>query len=153
MIQPLRIAHGRIFLVLAAMLPTLIAVGLSARRDRIANWKVTIPSPSLAASTNSAAVVWQNDILTTQVYLQSAQANFVTLRLKPSRELSDPDLLLYWAEQDIPKSADLSHARLLGSFAEGKSFSVPRGQQAGFLVLYSLAHQVIVDKAKVEGLP
>ena len=153
MIQPLRIAHGRIFLVLAPILTMLIVAGLSARRDRIASWRVTIPSPTPPASTNSASVVWQNGILTTQVYLQSAQANSVTLRLKPSRELSDPDLLLYWAEQDIPKSADLSHARLLGSFAEGKAFSVPRGQQAGFLVLYSLAHQAIVDTAKVEGLP
>jgi hypothetical protein len=76
-----------------------------------------------------------------------------TLILKPSRDLSDPDLLLYWVDHDVSVAADLSDARLLGSVSAGKSFSLPNDKQHGVLILYSLAHMAIVDKANVEGLP
>jgi len=72
--------------------------------------------------------------------------------MNPVREISDPDLLVYWAQDDTAEQ-DLSHARLLGSFSANKPFLLPAPQQGGLLILYSFAHQVIVDKAKIKGLP
>ena len=102
---------------------------------------------------DSGSIFWKNARMTAQVYPDSANPDSVSLLVNPSREISDPDLLIYWAGHDVSKQADLSDARLLGSFTAGKSISLSRTQQSGFLVIYSLAHRVVVDTAKIERSP
>ncbi len=152
MIQPLRTAHHSIFLVLAALLPTIIAAGLSSRRAHIANGMPPIPS-LLAVPADSGSIFWKNARMTAQVYPDSANPDSVRLLLNPSGEISDTDLLIYGAGHDVSNEAELSDARLLGSFSAGKSISLSRGQQGGFLVIYSFAHRVVVDTAKIERAP
>jgi len=152
MIQPLRTAHRSIFLALAALLPTLIAAGVSSRRARIANGMPPMPSLS-AVLADSGSIFWNNTRMAAQVYPDSANPDSARLLVNPSGEVRDPDLLIYGAGHDVSKEADLSDAHLLGSLSAGKSISVSRAQQGRFLVMYSLAHRVVVDTAKIERSP
>ena len=148
MIQPLRTAHRRIFMVLAVLLPAIIAGGLS-ERHTLVSAKVSSTfqgAPGLSA----ASAVWQKNTATTEFSSNPTNPESVRLVLKPVQELRDPDLLLYWTAE--AGSSDLSQARLLGTFAGGRVYSLTREQHRGYLILYSLAHRAIVDQAKIEGL-
>ena len=148
MIQPLRIAHRRIFMVLAILLPAIIAGGLSERHILVsAKASSTFQD---AAHLSAASAVWQKNTATTEFFSNSSP-DTVRLVLRPVQELHDPDLLLYWTAE--AGSSDLSQARLLGTFAGGRVYSLTREEYRGGLVLYSLAHSAIVDRAKIEGLP
>ncbi len=149
MIQPLRTAHRRIFIVLAVLLPAIIVVGLS---DRHALVRANGPSISQRATRLSAAsAVWEKNTVTTEFSSDPSNPDTVILFLKPGRELRDPDLLLYWtADAGAP---DLSHAQLLGALVGDRAYSLAREQHRGYLILYSLAHNAIVDGAKIERLP
>jgi len=148
MIQPLRTAHRRIFIVLAVLLPAIILVGLS---DRHALVRASGPSTSLRATRLSAAsAVWEKNTVTTEFSSDASNRDTVQLFLKPVRQLRDPDLLLYWTAE--ARAPDLSHARLLGALVGDRAYSLTRAEHRGYLILYSLAHNAIVDRAKIERL-
>jgi hypothetical protein len=149
MIQTLRTAHRRIFMVLAVLLPAIIAAGLSERHALVrAKASSTFQS---ATRLSAASAVWQKNTATTEFFSNPTNPDTVRLFLKPVQELRDPDLLLYWTAE--AGASDLSHARLLGALVGGRAYSLTREEHRGYLVLYSLAHSAIVDRAKVEGLP
>src|SRR6266498_3296695 len=147
MIQPLRTAHRRIFIVLAALLPAIIAVGLSERHAPV---RASEPSITQRATRSSAAAaVWEKNTLTTEFSSDPNNPYTVQLFLKPVRELRDPDVLLYWRAEAA--AADLSHARLLGPLGYDRAYWLTGEEYRGYLILYSVAHNRIVDSAKIEG--
>jgi hypothetical protein len=149
MIQPLRTAHRRIFMVLAVLLPAIIVLGLS-ERHVLVKAKGSSISPD-AMRMSAASAVWEKNTLTTEFFSDPSNRDTVHLFLKSVHELRDPDLLLYWTAE--ARDQDLSHARLLGTFVGGRAYSLTREQHRGYLILYSLAHNAIVDRAKIERLP
>jgi hypothetical protein len=149
MIQPLRTAHRRIFIVLAVLLPAIMVVGLS---DRHAVVRANGRGVSQRATRLSAAsAVWEKNTFTTEFSSDPSNPDTVQLFLKPVRELRDPDILLYWRAEAA--AADLSHARLLGWLGHDRDYRLTREEYRGYLILYSVAHSRIVDSAKIEGLP
>ncbi len=153
MIQPLRTAHCRVFIVLAGLLPVVIVGGLSERHRNELSGPMPLAIPQAAARLRSVSAVWGQNTLTTEFYSDTAHQVRVRLLPNPFRELHDPDLLLYWATNAGAVPDDLSNAVLLGPFLAGKEYSIPPKQVAGYLILYSLAHRTIVDRAKVEVRP
>ena len=154
MIQPLRTVHRRAFVALAFVLPVLLALGLGARRAR------TSPATQPITEINSAkqsGVQWQKHAIRSRLYAGLDTANrpqdiFVTL--EPAQNVNEPDLLLYWAGSEPQGGSLPTQARLLGALSASNTFTLPREVNgAGYLVLYSLAHQTVVDTARVENLP
>ena len=151
MIQPLRVAHRWTFGVLAVALPVLLFVGLQARHIR-----PNVPSalkPAPGALVRQSYQLWRKNSIRSEFY-RDAQHTYVVLW--PSSELGEPDLLLYWVSAD-PQNNLPAGAHFLGTFAAGKAFELPLGHSAdtnsGYLVLYSLGHQSVVDTAALEKLP
>jgi hypothetical protein len=74
--------------------------------------------------------------------------------LLPAQELNEPDLLLYWAAIAPEGNSLPKEARLVGAFNTAKVFPIPLNEKrAGYLVLFSPAHQTVFDTARVEMLP
>ena len=89
----------------------------------------------------------------TEFYSDSNRPGEIDVVLTSAKDLNEPDLLLYWSV-DSPSGDSLpSTARLVGPFTAGKPFVLPlSGDQSGYLVLFSLAHETVFDAAKVEKL-
>ena len=153
MIQPLRTAHRRIFIVLAGVLPLILGAGLRARPHVPLATKDTLSSNQVSRRLNRATADWAKNTFDTDFYSEPGDAKNVRFVLKPRRDLDEPDLLLYWTAQAGTDAADLTGARLLGPFRPATSYSLPTGTERGSLVLYSLAHREIVDSARIEVLP
>jgi hypothetical protein len=153
MIQPLRTAHRRVFIVLAALLPAIIAGGLTARRHNPTSASTSPGVLQNVAALDSPSATWEKNSCVTKFYWDAANGFKVRIFLNPARELHDPDLLLYWATNAGAVADELSNAALLGPFHPGEAYSIPPKQVAGYLILYSLPHRKIVDRAKVEVLP
>lgn len=147
MIQPLRIAHRRAFGVLAVTLPVVLFAGLAARHPRPTALPTAVPAPG--ALVKKAEGLWGKHEIGSEFY-QDTQHTYV--ELWPARGLEEPDLLLYWAA-DNPQNTLAADARLLGTFAPGKFFALPETAGTGYLVLYSLGHQSVVDTAALEKTP
>ena len=94
--------------------------------------------------------LWRKHPIRSEFY-RDAQHTYV--ELWPAQDLAEPDLLLYWTGRATPESGLLPESRLLGTFAPGKAFALPPENGASSLVLYSLAHQVVVDTAALEKNP
>jgi hypothetical protein len=149
MIQPLRSVHRRAFLALAAILPTILVVGLIARHRNAPVAGDTREAPERTGGSNVASH-WQKHSIDTYFYASPASEGEIAIVLVPQLPLEDPDLLLYW---NTDSSADLSQARLLGPFVKGKRYSLPASERRGELMLYSLAHRAVIDHATIEDLP
>lgn len=149
MIQPLRTAHRRIFTVLAVLLPSIIVVGLSERHALVRAKESSISQRATRLS--AASAFWEKNTLSTEFSSDPSNLDIVQLFLKPVQELRDPDLLLYWTAE--ARAQDLSHARLLGALVGDRAYSLTRAEHRGYLLLYSLGHDAIVDTAKIERLP
>ena len=119
-------------------------------REAYSRERKSIEHLSGAPGLSAASAVWQKNTATTEFSSNPTNPESVRLVLKPVKELREPDLLLYWTAE--AGSSDLSQARLLGAFAEGRVYSLTGEEYRGDLILYSLAHRAIVDQAKVEGL-
>lgn len=152
MIQPLRNGHRRVFLALSAILPTLLVGGLMARHRTPRPPANRVEVPTRATGASGALLQWQKHSIDSFFYLSPAHEGVTEVVLNPQRPIDDPDLLLYWAAADTV-AVDVSQAQLLGPFASGKRYPLPFGEQRGELVLYSLAHREVVDRARVESLP
>jgi hypothetical protein len=148
MIQPLRALHRRGFVALAVVLPAILAVGLGSRRSRTSASEAVVTLPSSARLLKQSDRLWQKHVIQTEFY---AAANREYVVLKPERELNEPDMLLYWTEDEVRGAALPVHAHFLGTLPGREAFLLP--QNGGHLVLYSLAHQAAFDLAPVESLP
>lgn len=152
MIQPLRSGHRRVFLGLSAILPTLLVVGLMARHRNPRPVADRVDAPTRGTAATKALLQWQKHSIDSFFYLDPAHEGATEIVLNPQQPIDDPDLLLYWAAADAV-AVNVSQAQLLGPFVPGKRYSLPSGERRGELVLYSLAHREVVDRAKIEDLP
>ena len=151
MIQPLRAAHRKVFAVLAIALPMVLWVGLQKRELPLGQSSAIVAMPSSMYLVRQSDRLWGKHMSQSKFYGDSASGD-VEVVLLPPLELNDPDLLLYWSG-DLRPAADVSQWKLLGTFAAGRVFSLPRDtKRGGHLALYSLAHREFVDSALVEKL-
>lgn len=108
--------------------------------------------PASARLLKESDSLWQRHSIRTEFY-GSENPNEIDVVLRPAQPLNEPDLLLYWSGRE-PKGESLpAQARLLGAYAPGRIFvlALDEGQDGQF-VLYSGAHQAVVDTAPVEKL-
>jgi hypothetical protein len=150
MIQPLRTVHRRAFIALAVVLPTVMLAGLAARHPMLraeAHAAQVSPSRVLLRSEKS---LWQKHAIQTKFYRDSQNRERIDVVLDPKTQLNEPDLLLYWTENEAGDSLP-EDARFLGKFSTSTTFSLPSNAgESGHLILYSLAHQEVFDRAALE---
>ena len=153
MIQPLRAAHRKAFVVLTIALPVVLWVGLRKRELLLAQSSAIVAMPSRMYLVRQSDRLWGKHMIQSRFYGDSANGEEVEVVLLPPPELNDPDLLLYWSG-DLRPAADVSRWKLLGTFTVGRVFLLPLdAKRGGHLALYSLAHREFVDSALVEKLP
>lgn len=153
MIQPLRTAHRRIFIVLAGVLPVILGAGLRVRPHVPLATPDAVTGNQFSVRLSQPTAAWAKDSFDLEFYSEPGGPKGVRIVLKPHRGLNEPDLLLYWTSQASTDAPDLNGANLLGPFRPSISYSLPTGTERGSLVLYSLAHHEIVDVARIKGLP
>jgi len=155
MIQPLRAVHRRAFVALALVLPAILLMGLGARRPHLGQSAHNNDAPDTANMVMESSNLWQKYSIQSRFYRKPERPLDTYVVLLPAQELNEPDLLLYWASNP-PHQANVlpGEAQLVGAFTAGKAFLLPLNEKrAGHLVLFSQAHQAVVDSARVEKLP
>jgi hypothetical protein len=152
MIRPMRQRHRYAFIVLGALLPATVVIGLS-RRSAIA------PIGNLPASITPAAVIMQEIWTRTDLFaghkiatrlLRSVEGESLSIEL--TGDLSAPDLLIYWSS--TVSAAELpADAILLSGFAQKTAVPPNVAGRKGQLILYSLAnHEVVAASRPLELL-
>jgi hypothetical protein len=131
MIQPLRRYHRFSFYTLGVLLPVLFSAGLVARRPLVSieptSERIHLTMPNGTAIVTDSRELWGSAV-------------------------DDPDLLVYWTENEPGLDSLPVNAHLLGGLpsAHSGALRVPRGDRnRGYLILYSLAYQKPVAKARV----
>ena len=150
MIRPLRTRHRAMFCALGVLLPVAYLVGLAARQPVpvVASVRAELGA---AARDFGKVVLTKADIWPTQriiTRLRRTEAGAVSVEFA-YRDLTRPDVLVYWAAGKAGSSEGLpDNARLLGALADRAPLPVPAGLrgETGRFVLYSLAdHEVIAE--------
>jgi hypothetical protein len=154
MIQPLRTVHRRAFTALALVLPLVIAAGLASLHPRLPSEAPAVRLPGSAHLVRKSGTLWPKHGMRTEFYNDSSRPGDIEVVVGPTKDVNEPDLLLYWSV-DPPSGDSLSAgARLVGPFIAGKPLVLPQNvDRYGYLVLFSLSHQTVFDMAKVEKLP
>jgi hypothetical protein len=153
MIQPLRAVHRRAFVALALVLPTILLMGLGARRPRLGPGANATNIEGTGDMVNESSNLWQKHSIRSTFYSKPDRPLDRYVELLPAQELNEPDLLLYWATNAPQGNVLPGEAQLVGAFATGKAFLLPlNGTRTGHLVLFSPAHQTVFDIARVEKL-
>jgi hypothetical protein len=154
MIQPLRAIHCRAFVALALVLPAILLIGLRARRPSLDASDHASNAPDIGNMVSESGSLWQKNAIQSKFYSEPDRPQDLYVVLQPEQELNEPDLLLYWAT-DAPQGNVLpADAQLVAAFTAGKVIPLPpHEKRAGHLILFSLAHQVVFDTARVETLP
>jgi hypothetical protein len=152
MIHPLRAVHCRAFVALALVLPAILFIGLGARRPLLGP---SVHASDVADTGNmvwESSDLWQKHAIRSRFYRKSDRPQDLFVVLQPSQDLNEPDLLLYWLP--MASQGNALQGKLVGAFSPGKAFVLPLNEErAGYLVLFSPAHQILFDTAKVEKLP
>jgi len=151
MIQSLRSAHRRAWLTLAFILPTVLVVGLTVRRPLLHADSKSHKSKTWQPIRQSDQL-WKKHAIHSVFLRDTSDPTTVQVVLEPLDDFPAPDLLVYWS-RDLSGSDQLPiEAVLLGAFEDGKPLQLQESNPRGFLILYSLAHQSIVDSASLESL-
>jgi hypothetical protein len=155
MIQPLRVVHRRAFVALALVLPAILLIGLGARRPHLGPSPHDNDAPDTGNMVMESSNLWQKYSIQSRFYRKPERPLDTYVVLLPAQELNEPDLLLYWASTPPHQANALpGEAQLVGAFTAGKAFLLPLNEKrAGHLVLFSQAHQAVVDSARVGKLP
>jgi hypothetical protein len=154
MIQPLRAVHRGTFVTLALVLPAILLIGLGARRSGPGSAARAADVPGTAHVVRESNNLWQRHSIHSKFYGTPDGPQDVYLVLQPARSLNEPDLLLYWDTSAPQRNVLSGEAQLLGAFGTGKVFRLPLNEKrTGYLVLFSPAHQTVLDTAAVEKLP
>ncbi|MEP6571328.1 MAG: hypothetical protein ABJD11_01490 [Gemmatimonadota bacterium] len=158
MIRSHRRVHAIVFLGLSAMLPVILLAALRARAP-IAEMS-EIPRPLLGTGALSltppdGAAIARFGRLPLRVSMEASLGTpgGLALRLEPAGRIDQPDLLLYW-DPVVPAGSDLpSDAVLVGSISPEHSsialLSASTRLDRGVLLVYSLAHHLVVDTLSV----
>ncbi|HYU45304.1 MAG TPA: hypothetical protein VEK84_03890 [Terriglobales bacterium] len=154
MIQPLRAVHRGAFVTLAVVLPAILLIGLGARRLRRGPGVRAADLPATAYVVRESSNLWQKHTIRSEFDSRSDHPQDIVVILQSAEEFNEPDLLLYWAAVAPEGNSLPKEARLMGAFTKGKVFPLPlKEKRAGYLVLFSPAHQTVFDAARVETLP
>ena len=154
MIQSLRAVHRRAFVALAIVLPSILLIGLEARRPRLGPGASATDVQGTGNMVSESSKLWQKHSIRSKFYSKADRPEEINLVLLPAQELNEPDLLLYWAANAPEGDVLPGDARLLGGFRKGKAFLLPLNEKgAGHLILFSPAHQTVWDTAVVGKLP
>ena len=154
MIQPLRVVHRRAFVTLALMLPAILLIGLGARHSRSDPTARGADVPAAMYVVRESSKLWQKHLIHSKFYSRSDGSQDIYLVLQPAESLNEPDLLLYWDTNAPQRNVLPGDAQLLGVFSTGKVFRLPlKEKRSGYLVLFSPAHQTVLDTAAMEKLP
>ena len=154
MIQPLRAVHCRAFVALALVLPAILFIGLGARRPRLGPSAHATDVQDTENMVRESSTLWQKHSIQSKFYRKPDRPLDTYVVLSPAEELNEPDLLLYWATNSPQGNVLPGEAQLVSAFTTGKAFLLPLNQKrAGYLVLFSQAHQTVFDSARVEKLP
>lgn len=154
MIQPIRVVHRRAFALLTLVLPAILLIGLGARHSRSGSTAGPTDLPTETYVVRSSSNLWQRHSIQSQFYSSKDASQGTYLVLQATQSLNEPDALLYWDTNKPQRNVLSGRAQLLGAFRAGKVFHLPMNEErAGYLVLFSPAHQTVVDTAKVEKLP
>jgi len=151
MILSLRQRHRRIFVVLAALLPLAFALGVAGRRQVSHLIRPPVTSSSPTRDRTRDLIVQRGDLFDRSPvrarFWREHGTGRVVVGLEAGANFLEPDLLVYWtAERGQDRQALPADARLLGVFfGEPLPLPVEAAGQEGFLVLYSLADQRVVD--------
>ena len=101
-----------------------------------------------------SSTLWQKHSMQSRFYSEPDRPLDTYVVLSSAEALNEPDLLLYWATNSPQGKVLPGEAQLVSAFTTGKAFLLPLNQKrAGYLVLFSPAHQAVFDTARVETLP
>ncbi len=154
MIQPLRAVHRCALVALALVLPAILLIGLGARRPRLGPSARGTDVQDSENMVRESSTLWQKHSIQSRFYRKPDRPLDMYVVLSPAEELNEPDLLLYWATNSPQGNVLPGEAQLVSAFTTGKAFLLPLNQKrAGYLVLFSPAHQAVFDTARVETLP
>jgi hypothetical protein len=154
MIQPLRTVHRGTFVILAFVLPAVLMAGLGARRLPRPSRPQVLELSSSAHLARKSDALWQTHAIQSEFYTDSNRSGDIQVILHPEHELNEPDVLLYWSVEQPTGDALPAASQLLGPVAASTTFTVPPGvERGGYLILFSLPYQRLIDIAKVEALP
>ena len=154
MIQPLRTAHRRAFVTLALVLPAILLAGIEARHPGTSLTGRAPKLPATAYLVRESNGLWTQHSIATKFYGRSDSPKDIYVVLRPMQPLNEPDLLLYWSTNTPQRNSLPSEALLVAPYVADEAFSLPLEKgRAGNLILFSLAHQIVFDSARVEKLP
>lgn len=154
MIQPLRAVHRRAFATLALVLPAILLIGLRAQHSRPGPGAHAADLPATAYVVRESSKLWQKHLIHSKFYSGSDGSQDIYLVLQPAENLNEPDLLLYWDTNAPQRDVLPRDAQLLGAFSTSKVFRLSLNEKrAGYLILFSSAHQTVLDTAAMEKLP
>ena len=154
MIQPLRNVHRRAFVALALTLPAILLAGIEARHPGTSLSGRSPELPATAYLVRESNGLWTQHSIATKFYGRSDIPKDIYVVLRPMQPLNEPDLLLYWATNAPQGNSLPSESLLVAPYAADEAFALPlERERAGNLILFSLAHQIVVDFARVEKLP
>jgi hypothetical protein len=152
MIRPLRKLHRRAFGGIAVVVPLLVVTALASRTPQPG--RSALPVDARAAERGSNVVLespelWRSVAIGTRVV--TSEGGGYEVELSADGISGQPDLLLYWSDEDsvgvLPESS-----RLLGAYSGGtRRFAMPSGidPRDGMFILYSLAHRSVFATAEV----
>ena len=154
MIQPLRIVHRRALVTLTLVLPAILLIGLRARHSDLRTAARAADMPATAHLVMESSKLWQKHAIQSKFYSRPDRPQDIDVVLQSAQDLNEPDLLLYWVTNEPQGNSLPKEARLVGASTKGKVFPLPLNEKrAGYLVLFSQAHQTVFDAARVETLP
>ncbi|MEP7272336.1 MAG: hypothetical protein ABI882_12600 [Acidobacteriota bacterium] len=147
MIYSLRKWHRRAMLTLAVVLPTLLILGLMARPSfpRVSKLPDEPSQPGIRAKLHNLPGA------ELRVFFEKISNGKESglLYLAPAREITEPDVLVYWDEQGTSDGVPGENAVLLGSLkgSQVRRLIVPKSvpDSSGFLLLYSNAHRKVIS--------
>ena len=156
MIRPLRERHRRFTLVLALLLPPLMAIAWIARPA--APPMDPLP-PGLAGATSAPDPGFRGRELLPGVLIRTRTESGgggmrTILDIQAREDLRQPDLLVYWSTSPAREGGVPEDAFLIGKLGGVglRSYALPRGapEKGGVVILYSLANGSRIASASLE---
>lgn len=152
MIRPLRIRHRRIFTVLGVLLPVAFGLGIAARKPTPEMKSVQV---GLIEPTVDAILIQHFDDLFAKqpirvmLLKENGNAGQLAIRCSAPGDFAKPDLLVYWSATSNITDTLPDDAVLLGAFTALRlKLPASASATAGFLILYSLADNEVVDVSR-----
>ena len=153
MIRPLRRYHLCVFKVLGVVLPLLFVIGVARRRaiPQTENLPADMPPRTVTFTPldYQRADLFEKNKIQVRLWREKGTEKLAA-GFKAPKNFLKPDLLAYWS---AARPADISslpkEATLLGAFVAGPLSLPPEASSTeGYLVLYSLANQEVVDVSR-----